>query len=239
MRNDFLFHFRNNCDWLDTGDVILFRGRGWRAKLIELTGWCDYSHIGIVHRYGSVLYLLESTGHGDGLECVLDLVRPSGKAHPPGEHKHASDSGARLVLLQDRLRQYIDDSPRDELSVRICIIKSFVTCSRALINKRMEAFEDLICGAEYDSSAINFLRDSYVTSFAEVGTLTRMRSFTCTELVAAALVHIGICNGRLAIDEVQRPRYFLDGTINESHWGECGELSVRNEHLVVTNKRNV
>lgn len=246
-----LWHLINNLDWLDSGDVIGFSGTGWRARLIELFTWSDISHVGIVLRAGppdrSILYLLESAGHNDGLQCQFSRVaREAGL--PEAAHQYAQKpGGVRLVYLQEKLKKYIEDSPPHVRSAKVCIIKAVVRRSadpawgRAMITRRLIELADALCGAGYDSSAVHYMKNTYATSFGSQSQLldsAYLTEFTCTELVAVALHRTGMINGHLPIGEVQRPKDFVNGTINSLHWAGA-ELTDKPVRLTIVNELGI
>lgn len=246
-----VWHLINNLDWLDSGDVIGFSGQGWRARLIELFTWSDISHIGIILRAGppeaSVLYLLESSGHDDGLECQFSKVAAM-YGLPAAAHDHTKRrNGVRLVYLQDKLRKYINDSSPHVRAIKVCVVKSVLrrgpdpAWGRDLVTRRLIELADALCGAGYDASAIHFMKNTYATSFGSTSQLldnAYLHEFTCTELVAVALHRTGMINGHLSIGEIQRPKDFLNGTINSSHWSGA-ELSDKPMRMMIINEQGI
>lgn len=220
-----MFNSLNNRAALDTCDVILFRGRGWRARLIQFfTG--RYSHVGIVHRrYGpndvSRLYLLESVSHDDGVMCTL--------------HPHRRRRGVRHVLLQERLEQYLRESPDGLLD--ICIVKVMVRplppqlgYSRVEMGRLLDEFEQRVCSADYDDSALHLAHHSTPLINSLSSNPADLRDYTCSELVGAALLHTQVLNDSLRVADLQSPNAFINGTINSRHW-RLGYFSSANLHM--------
>jgi hypothetical protein len=235
-----------NPDWLETGDLVLFSGTGWRARLIELFTQCPYSHVGMVYRLpvthdgnpaSSVLYLLESAGQSEELFCMLRGVRKN---------------GVRLVELSQRLRQYMRASGADE--VRVCIVKTMIApnpyhtgpgvlycTSRDDMSERLGEFVTDVCDSQYGGSAVRLMRHSYPGLFGSGSSNSRapllgLDAFTCTELVAAALVHMQMASPELPIELIQLPRHFLDGSLNVPHFWLCGHLAPHNLHVTVSDR---
>lgn len=251
-QDQLVWHLINNLDWLDSGDVIGFSGTGWRARLIELFTWSDISHVGIVLRAGppdrSILYLLESAGHDDGLECQFSRVaREAGLPETTHQHHAKRPGGVRLVYLQEKLKKYITDSPPHVRAAKVCIIKSVLrpsadpAWSRAMITRRLIELANTLCGAAYDASAVNYMKNTYATSFGSQSQLldtAYLDEFTCTELVAVALHRTGMINGHLPIGEIQRPKDFVNGTINSAHWAGA-ELTDKPVRLTIVNEQGI
>ncbi len=86
-----------NLDDLNTGDLILFQGKGyWFSYLVELFTWSKYSHIGMVLKDPVYidpslkgLYLWES-----GKEDVEDAV------------DHVKKFGVQIIPLEDKIKNY-------------------------------------------------------------------------------------------------------------------------------------
>jgi hypothetical protein len=229
---------------LDSGDLILFRGMGWCARLIQWWTGCPYSHIGVVLRIGDDLYLLESVGHQDPLESrITDLMQLEGleprRADTNWDRPNPRADQVRLVLLRDRLRQYCLDAPSFmERRLEICFLKTrlYNPYRRIEATAALYAFAKRACGHQYDSSALNFLRNSYPHLSLGLGPATaqvdQLAQYTCTQLVAAALQEMRILNSLLPIQSIQTPRQFVDGTIDARYWIN-GELEPVNLHLVI------
>jgi hypothetical protein len=237
-----------NPDWLETGDLVLFSGTGWRARLIELFTHCAYSHVGMIYRLpethdgnpaSSELYLLESVGHADELYCVLH-----------GKRK----GGVRLVELRERLRQYMRESGTG--TVRVCVVKAMIApnphyagpgtlyaTSRGDMSERLGEFVSDVCDSRYGGSAARLVRHSYPALFGGgagygrgTAPLLGLDQYTCTELVAAALVHMQLASPELPIEQIQLPRHFMSGALDPHHYWLCGYLSPYNVHMTVSDR---
>jgi uncharacterized protein YycO len=57
-----------------SGDVLLFRGRGFLSWLIRRATHCDYSHAGLVFCYRGRVYCLEAVGSGVRIAPVSRLL---------------------------------------------------------------------------------------------------------------------------------------------------------------------
>jgi len=227
-----------NPDWLETGDLILFAGTGWRARLIEWLTWSPYSHVGMVYRLpelhdgrvqSSELFLLESVGQADQLHCILHQVRKG---------------GVRLVALRDRLRQYT----RHTGHVSVCIVKTMIaenpyydgpgvlySTSRRQMSHRLGDFVAETCDTAYGGSATRLARHSMPALFGRAyEPLDQMEQYTCTELVAAALVHMEVASPALPLDAIQLPRQFTDGSLDNPQYWMNGALSPYRVHMTLT-----
>jgi hypothetical protein len=219
---------------LDSLDIILFRGRGPMARLIELFTWCSYSHIGILLRLSDgELYILESVGHTDALQCVF-----RGSPHCLAAHSvNADRPRVRLVSLRARLRQYCDDAPAWAPNlVDVCIVKTmcFDPYTRDEAADVLYEFARRVCGHAYDSNPVHLLRDSYPSLLGGPATarIDQYVEYTCSQLVAAALLECRILDATLPIHLIQTPRQFIDGSIS-NHYALNGKLSDMNLHLTV------
>jgi len=221
----------NNRNALDTCDLILFRGRGMRARLVQFWtgGW--FSHVGVVHRRydsggASMLFLLESVGQVDALECIY---RGRGKR------------GVRVVSLQERLEAYLAESPDGWLD--ICIVKVLVppcdpaVYSRIHMGQLLGQFEERLGAAGYSDSVPHLLGQSTPLISKLASDVRSLHDYTCSELVGAALIYAQVLNGDpgvLTVADVQSPASFINGRINARHWLNA-YFSPVNQHVRLYN----
>jgi len=206
----------NNCQWLQTGDVLLIQGKGWRARLIQWFTRCAYSHVGLVYRQPIThkLYLLESVGQSDSLRCAL------------ANTTQRSRSGVRLVSLEDRLSRYLLEQNTAWAKIRICVIKSVVVkpATRERAHMMLDDFVGRVISAGYEDSAVHLLHNSLPALMSTPDPLDQLREYNCAELVACALQQMRIYNAELNASHALVPRNFLDGTLHDPRYQLDGYL---------------
>jgi len=217
----------DNHDALETGDVVLFQGVGAKGLLIRLATWCSYSHIGVVHRWHyddgtSDLFIWESTGHVDGIRCLLH-----------GEAK----SGPRLIYLRDRLLRYIEENGSGDDDIQVCVIRSYVMppLNRIEMDLSMRLFETHLRDSSYCSNALHFVRNAFwsVTGGRQLDQADGKTEYTCAVLVAATLKYLGILDSGLEATSLQRPADFLKDTDLRRVGNSHGFLSAENLHFTL------
>lgn len=232
-----------NPDWLCTGDIIAFRGLGWRARFIQLITLSQYSHVGMVHRVVdpdtgvSVLCLLECTNQRDCLKCLLrDDAAPEppagaggGLLLPPpaapqllGAMAHAGDPAqgrVRLVQLEARLRDYVADAvARGHTHANICVIKTEVRRPTR--------------GVPVDAVSVRVQMGEALSTFAmrrECGRPYGLGGHTCVSLVAHAMETVGIIRPGCA-QLLISPRQLMDRSLTYACDGDRVRLARRNLH---------
>lgn len=217
---------------VDTGDVILFRGNGASAQWVRLWEWCNYSHVGMVHKRTfpdcpePQVCLWESVGHLDTLSCLLH-----------GRQK----TGPRLVSLRDKLNTYIAGSGGWQ-EVRICVIKLIPQPLDALgtLDANLVAFQNQICGHSSYPTAPQLVSDGMWS--LPMGAPIHSPSphalpppvtthYTCEKLIAISLVRMQAYQTTLNVDRVHLPS-FIDGSISEQD-RHLAVLDVNNYHWTV------
>lgn len=224
------YNLANNHDALETGDVILFQGVGAKGLLIRLATWCKYSHIGVVHRWhhedgSSDLFIWESTGHTDGIRCLVH-----------GEPK----SGPRLIYLRDRLLRYIDENGAGDDDIQVCVIRSYVMSplNRIEMDLSMRLFEIQLRDSIYCNNALHFVRNAFwgVTGGRPLDQADGKTEYTCAVLVAATLRHLGILDSGLEATSLQRPADFLNDRDLRRVGNSHGFLSAENHHFTLVHR---
>jgi hypothetical protein len=154
-------------DELQTGDIVLFSGKGPISAGIKWFTHSTWSHVGLVIRlpmFDSVL-LWESTTLSDLVDLDSGVLR----------------QGVQLVSLSDRLARY-DGPVRIR---RLQHIKLNASHWEALAKLRRE-----VTGRPYEQSRLELLRSAY----DGFGGLNRedLSSLFCSELVAEAYQRMGL-----------------------------------------------
>jgi hypothetical protein len=224
------YNLANNHDALETGDVILFQGVGVKGLLIRWATWCDYSHVGVVHRWHyddgtSDLFVWESTGHVDGIKCLL--------------HDEPK-SGPRLIFLRDRLLRYIEENSSGDDDIKVCVIRSYVMppLNRIEMDLRMRVFETHLRDSSYCNNALHFIRNAMwsVTGGRQLDQADGKTEYTCAVLVAATLRHLEILDSGLEATSLQRPADFLNDTELRRVGNTPGFLSMENHHFTLVHR---
>ena len=151
---------------LQTGDLVLFAGKGWLSRLIQIGTASRWSHVGMVLvllEYNVVL-LWESTT----LSSLPDIVSGRGR------------KGVQLVALSERLRTY-------DGCAAVCHLKGAALSdadTRALTRFRHE-----VRGRPYEQSKLQLI----VAVFRRwCGFGEDLSSLFCSELVAEAYQRMGL-----------------------------------------------
>lgn len=219
---------------VDTGDVILFRGNGATAQLVRLWEWCNYSHVGMVHKRTfpgcsePLVCLWESVGHLDTLPCLLH-----------GRQK----TGPRLVSLRDKLNGYIAGSGGWQ-EVRICVVKLIPQPLDAwgTLDANLMAFQHQICGHSVYPTPPQLVSEGmwtlpmgapihspYMPSAPPSPPPPSV--YTCEKLIAVTLVRMQAYQSTLNVDRIHLPS-FIDGSISEQD-RHLAVLDVNNYHWTV------
>jgi hypothetical protein len=90
---------------LGTGDLVFLHGTSPAGVMIEqleeLAGWPPYSHVGMVVKDGTDLYLWDAPGGGDCFEDPYAETDPDNRMYPTAVH-----NGCRVSVLDDVLAYY-------------------------------------------------------------------------------------------------------------------------------------
>lgn len=151
---------------LETGDVVLFSGKGGISAGIKWFTQCQWSHVGMVLRLPEwdAVMLWESTTLSD----IKDVE--SGK-----ERK-----GVQIVPLSERLRKY-----KGEVSIRLLDIERTPEMLTSLSLLRAE-----IKGRPYEKNKIELIKAAYDGPFGE--NKEDLSSLFCSEMVAEAYQRMGL-----------------------------------------------
>jgi len=173
-------------DELNTGDIVLFSGKGGFSDLIKFFSDSKWSHVGMVVKSEELdmILLWESTGLSD-LNDIEDGV---------------AKQGVQTVALSARIEDY-----NGNISVR-----KFLGDVSPGMHSALRAFRKESKNKDYEKS-----RWELANSLLDFAWLKEneedFSSFFCSELVAEALEKMGIMNGDLAANEFIPKDFFKDG----------------------------
>jgi len=151
---------------LDTGDIVLFSGKGGISAGIKWFTTSKWSHVGMVVRLPdwNMVLLWESTT----LSNVADVI--DGKAK----------QGVQLVALSERLRTY-----GGEAAIRRLSVKRTTAMNNSLMRLRQE-----VKGRPYEKSKVELVKAAYDGWLGE--NTENLSSLFCSELVAEAYQRMGL-----------------------------------------------
>ncbi|MBC8870942.1 MAG: hypothetical protein H8E44_16075 [Planctomycetes bacterium] len=151
---------------LDTGDIVLFSGKGGISAGIKWFTISKWSHVGMVVRLPdwNMVLLWESTT----LSNIADVM--DGKAK----------QGVQLVALSERLRTY-----GGEAAIRRLSVKRTAAMNNALMRLRQE-----VKGRPYETSKVELVKAAYDGWWGE--NTENLSSLFCSELVAEAYQRMGL-----------------------------------------------
>jgi hypothetical protein len=151
---------------IDTGDLVLFSGKGSVSTGIRWITGGRWSHVGMAVRIGERdgVMLWEATPPGD-----------------KGETESARGSeGVRLAVLRERVEDY-----RGQVAVRHLTVHRTPEMLAALHSFRRE-----VIGRPYEQNGLELLRSAYEGPFGD--NMEELSSVFCSELVAATYQRIGL-----------------------------------------------
>lgn len=154
-----------DLDKLKSGDVVLFSGKGFISRLIQLGTLSKYSHVGLVVRKGGDLYLWESTTLSD----IPDVES--------GEYV----KGVQMVSLKERLITY-------DGGVAIRRLKLPLTTAQ---EAAYEAFREEVKGRPYEKSNVALVRSAVDILSGQKEDLS---SLFCSEMDAEAYQRMELVN---------------------------------------------
>lgn len=168
---------------LQTGDLVLFSGKGGLSTGIKWFTESQWSHLGMVVRPPDfdVVLMWEASPITD----IRDIE--TGKAH----------KGVRLVALSERLQSY-----EGEISIRRLIVKRAPAMLKELSRLRWE-----LKGRPFETDLIELLKSAWEGPFGQ--NETDLSSLFCSELVAEAYQHMGLLSRRKPSNEYT-PRDFSE-----------------------------
>ena len=151
---------------LETGDIVLFSGKGGISAGIKWFTISKWSHVGMVVRLPdwNMVLLWESTT----LSNIADVM--DGKAK----------QGVQLVALSERLRTY-----GGEAAIRRLSVKRTAAMNNALMKLRQE-----VKGRPYEKSKVELVKAAYDGWWGE--NTENLSSLFCSELVAEAYQRMGL-----------------------------------------------
>lgn len=152
---------------IDTGDLVLFSGKGGESTLVRLLSNSRWSHIGMAVRLG------------DGDDVRLWEAAPS-EDLTELEHIHAPE-GVRLVPLRERLGYYEGDFAIRHLQVH----------RHSAMLSALHAFREEVDGLPYEKDWLELFRAPYDGPFG-ANRKEALSSVFCSELVAAAYQRMGL-----------------------------------------------
>tara|TARA_Y100000296_G_scaffold2569_2_gene3618 strand:+ start:1442 stop:2044 length:603 start_codon:yes stop_codon:yes gene_type:complete len=155
-------------DSLNTGDIVLFSGKGRISGMIKWFTGSPWSHVGMVLRLTeyNMLLLWESTT----LSKIKDIN--TGKAR----------QGVQLVPLSERMKSY-------EGKVGIRRLNMFDKY-QAIDHDVLMKFREEVKGRPYEESKIELFKSAYDGVFG--GNEEDLSSIFCSELVAEAYQRLGL-----------------------------------------------
>ena len=181
---------------IDTGDVFLFSGRGVMETAIKLFTLSKWSHVGMAVRVAGwdTLLIWEAN------LSVADVLKGSG------------NGGLSLSLLSERVRSYQGD-----VAVRRLLnINRTPARWQALCALRSE-----IRGRPYEQSLLKLIKSAYDGPFGHND--EDLSSVFCSELVAAALMAMGLLASDLPSSEYTPGDFSSAGQLNLLHGVVLGE----------------
>ena len=151
---------------LQTGDVVLFSGKGGISTGIKWFIESQWSHLGMVVRPPDfdVVLLWEASPITD----IRDVE--TGKVH----------KGVRLVALSERIQSY-----EGKVSIRLLDVKRMPEMLEALSKLRWE-----LKGRPFETDVVELLKSAWEGPFGQ--NEEDLTSLFCSELVAEAYQHMGL-----------------------------------------------
>ncbi len=198
--------YENVREELDTGDIVLFSGKGGISEWIKGFTRSKWSHVGMVikDKAWDMVLLWESTT----LSNIDDLET--------GRKK----KGVQLVALSERIDNYTG-----EVSVRRLITEKTPQMVEALKDLRNEIKE-----RSYEESMIELIKSAYD---GPLGQNTQdLSSLFCSELVAEAYMRMGL----LPVGTLPSNEYTPKDFSSERNLQLLKEAKLGNEILVTTKK---
>jgi len=149
-------------DTVDTGDIVLFSGKGGASAVIQLLTRSKWSHVGMIVRQRDWDMVLV-------WESVLAI----------GDKIY---SGVRSVPLSDRIRAYDGDG------IAIRRLENFDRTDQ--VRESLRAFRHKIAGRAYEKNVLELIRAAYDGPWGL--NAEDLSSLFCSELVASALWVMGL-----------------------------------------------
>lgn len=152
---------------IDTGDLVLFSGKGGESTVVRILSNSRWSHIGMAVRVAESddVLLWESAPSEDLAELA--------HIHAPG--------GVRLIPMRERLRHYVGHVAVRHLHVH----------RHAEMLSSLHAFREEIAGRPYEQDRWELFKAPYDGPFGG-NSKEELSSVFCSELVAAAYQRMGL-----------------------------------------------
>lgn len=164
-----------------TGDIVLFSGRCFVSRFIQLVTWCKWSHVGIVisdDKTHGIPLLYEST-HGSNLTC-LDIG--------------SKTSGVRAVPLEKTIMAY-----NGTVAIRRVIKPDYTN------RYRLRLYRTEVAGRPFEKDIKQIAGSAFIFKFLRrAGDL---KSIFCSEHVSEAFKALGWMDD-LKPSSWYTPRYF-------------------------------
>ena len=171
---------------INTGDIILFSGKGGISNTIKWFTGSDWSHVGMamrLPRYDLVL-LWESTTLGDIKEYDSDKLV----------------NGVRLVVLSEAVKKY---------DGKIVVRHLDIECSDAMLDA-LWRFRDQVRGRPYERNKLELIRSAYDGVWGE--NTEDLSSIFCSELIAETYQVMGLLPETPASNEYTPNDFSTDAT---------------------------
>jgi hypothetical protein len=167
---------------LDTGDLILFRGKNCISCLIECCSNSKYSHVGIIlknpkfinNNMKDGLYILESMAH----------------SNQPDEEDHVIKSGVQIHNINDKI---------DNIKENIVFVRKLNINRDETFYKKFEEIHKEIYNKPYDMSIFDWVCAKYnINHKLSINTSYKTKKkFWCSALVSYVYCELGIIDNNI------------------------------------------
>lgn len=160
---------------IDTGDIILFSGKGVVSGAIKRFSMSKWSHVGMALRLPEYDFLLlwESTMISD----IKDF------------HTGRPVQGVRLVMLSEYVKKYDVDVAVRHLSVE----------RTAKMLEGLMRFRKKVRGRPYEEDMVELIKAAYDGPFGQ--NVEDFSSIFCSELIAETYQKMGLLSGKIPANE--------------------------------------
>lgn len=165
-----------NKESLDTGDIILFRGKGIIATVLEYFGKSKYSHVGIILKNPKFL--------NDNLEDGVYILESSYNDTPDAED-HKIKLGVQIHKLEDVVKEF----PKDGIYIRK------VNCVRDdNFYKKLSDIHKKIHNKPYDLNIFDWISAEYNLNkeISPNPLYKHTKDFWCSALVSYIFYELGL-----------------------------------------------
>jgi len=185
-RKEGLVEYEKIRDKLDTGDIVLFSGKGGISSGIKWFTISRWSHVGMVIKMADFdsIMLWEST--------TLKSVDDYDRGHPV--------RGVQLVSLSDRIKIY-----RGEIAIRLLDVKRNAAMRAALYGFRQE-----VKFRPYEQNKLELIKSCYDGPFGE--NEEDLSSLFCSELIAESYQRMGLIPNSIPSNEFTPKDFSEDST---------------------------